>query len=64
MNLENQTALITGSSGGIGEDFAVAFAKRKANLILVALGGGLGLCLEIASVRMVVDIAEDLRDRT
>ena len=36
MNLENQTALITGSSGGIGEDFAVAFAKRKANLILVA----------------------------
>lgn len=36
MNLENQTALITGSSGGIGEDFAVAFAKRKVNLILVA----------------------------
>ena len=36
MNLENQTALITGSSGGIGEDFAVAFAKRKTNLILVA----------------------------
>ena len=36
MNLENQTALITGSSGGIGEDFAVAFAKRKANLVLVA----------------------------
>ena len=33
MNLENQTALITGSSGGIGEDFAVAFAKRKANLV-------------------------------
>ena len=36
MNFENQTALITGSSGGIGEDFAVAFARRKANLILVA----------------------------
>ena len=36
MNLENQTALITGSSGGIGEDFAVAFAKRKVNLVLVA----------------------------
>ena len=36
MNLENQTALITGSSGGIGEDFAVAFANRKANLVLVA----------------------------
>ena len=36
MNLENQTALITGSSGGIGEEFAVQFAKRKVNLILVA----------------------------
>ncbi|HPX37588.1 MAG TPA: SDR family oxidoreductase [Mycobacterium sp.] len=36
MNLENQTALITGSSGGIGEDFAVAFAQRKVNLVLVA----------------------------
>jgi short-subunit dehydrogenase len=36
MKLENQTALITGSSGGIGEDFAVAFAKRGVNLILVA----------------------------
>lgn len=33
MNLENQTALITGSSGGIGEDFAVAFAQRKVNLV-------------------------------
>lgn len=36
MNLEHQTALITGSSGGIGEDFAVEFAKRKVNLVLVA----------------------------
>jgi short-subunit dehydrogenase len=36
MNLEKQTALITGSSGGIGEDFAVEFAKRGANLVLVA----------------------------
>lgn len=36
MNLENQTALITGSSGGIGEDFAVEFANRKVNLVLVA----------------------------
>lgn len=36
MNFENQTALITGSSGGIGEDFAVEFAKRKVNLVLVA----------------------------
>jgi len=36
MNLQNQTALITGSSGGIGEDFAVDFAKRGTNLVLVA----------------------------
>ena len=36
MILENQTALITGSSGGIGEDFAVEFAKRKVNMVLVA----------------------------
>lgn len=33
------------------------------NLILVALGGGLGLCIEIGSVRMIVDIADDLRDQ-
>lgn len=32
------------------------------NLVLVALGGGLGLCIEIGSVRMIVDIADDLRD--
>lgn len=31
------------------------------NLILVALGGGLGLCVEIGTVRMIVDIADDLR---
>lgn len=31
------------------------------NLVLVALGGGLGLCIEIGSVRMIVDIADDLR---
>ena len=36
MKLESQTALITGSSGGIGEDFAVEFAKREVNLVLVA----------------------------
>jgi len=32
------------------------------NLILVALGGGLDLCIEIASVRMIIEIAEDLRE--
>ncbi len=36
MKLENDTALITGSSGGIGEEFAVQFAKRRVNLVLVA----------------------------
>lgn len=34
----------------------------SASLALVALGGGLGLCIEIASVRMLIEIAEDLRD--
>ena len=36
MNLDHQTAVITGSSGGIGEEFAVQFAKRNVNLVLVA----------------------------
>ncbi|MET0698326.1 MAG: SDR family oxidoreductase [Mycobacterium sp.] len=36
MNLQNDTALITGSSGGIGEEFAVQLARRQVNLILVA----------------------------
>lgn len=36
MNFENNTALITGSSGGIGEEFAVQLAKRQVNLVLVA----------------------------
>jgi uncharacterized protein len=36
MNLENNTALITGSSGGIGEEFATQLARRRVNLVLVA----------------------------
>ncbi|MGB0437400.1 MAG: SDR family NAD(P)-dependent oxidoreductase, partial [Mycobacterium sp.] len=36
MDFTNDTALITGSSGGIGEEFAVQLAQRGANLVLVA----------------------------
>jgi len=36
MDLANDTVLITGSSGGIGEEFARQLAQRRANLVLVA----------------------------
>ncbi|MET0474719.1 MAG: SDR family oxidoreductase [Mycobacterium sp.] len=36
MRLADGTALITGSSGGIGEEFALQLAARQVNLILVA----------------------------
>jgi short-subunit dehydrogenase len=36
MDFKGQTALITGASSGIGEVFAKEFARRKANVVLVA----------------------------
>lgn len=36
MNFKNKVILITGASSGIGKQTAIEFAKRGANLILVA----------------------------
>ena len=37
-------------------------ASSEPSLLVVTLGGALGLCIEIASVRMFIDITEELRD--
>jgi hypothetical protein len=37
-------------------------AATSGQLVLIALGGALGLCIEIGSVRMMIDIVEDLSD--
>ena len=37
-------------------------AASSGELVLIALGGALGLCIEIGSVRMMIDIVEDLSD--
>jgi short-subunit dehydrogenase len=36
VDITDNTALITGSSGGIGKEFAIQFARRGVNLVLVA----------------------------
>lgn len=42
---------------------AYTFASSlNPNLVLVTLGGALGLCLEIASVRMVIEISGELKE--
>ena len=65
MELKNDTALITGSSGGIGEEFALQLARREVNLVLVArradkLAELRGRLLEINPGLQVDVVAADL----
>jgi uncharacterized protein len=65
VEFNNETALITGASGGIGEEFATQLARRGANLVLVARRAEKLAQLHDALVakhpQIVVDvIAEDL----
>lgn len=46
--------------------FALAWytyaASAEPSLVVVTLGGALGLCIEIGSVRMFIEITEELKD--
>jgi short-subunit dehydrogenase len=65
MDLINRTALITGASRGLGLEIARLFAKRAANLVLVARGEGalrqaaeeLGRSTEVLAV--AADVGEE-----
>jgi hypothetical protein len=42
--------------------YAATDSQNTSSLLLAALGGGLGLCIEIASVRMFVDLVTGIRE--
>ena len=42
--------------------YASLDSDNTSSLLLAALGGGLGLCIEIASVRMFVDLVTGIRE--
>lgn len=42
--------------------YAATDADNTSSMLLAALGGGLGLCIEIASVRMFVDLVTGIRE--
>lgn len=42
--------------------YAATDSSNSSSLLLSALGGGLGLCIEIASVRMFVDLVTGTRE--
>lgn len=60
MDLKNNTALITGSSGGIGEEFATQLARRQVNLVLVARRADKLAELRSALLELSPDLAIDV----